>query len=149
MKTGIVSIGSVGLEEIKASIIEINKNEVNSSSNILSSMGSHLIIDLWEAKHLDNLQLIDQLLRECVDVAGATLLDIHLHHFTPNDGVTGVAILAESHISIHTWPEREYAAVDIFMCGDTQPNKCLDLLCCYLETDKFEVNHYSRGVIHG
>jgi S-adenosylmethionine decarboxylase proenzyme len=46
---------------------------------------------------------------------GATLLHIHLHHFEPNGGVSGVAVLAESHISIHSWPKRGYAALDIFM----------------------------------
>ena len=53
-----------------------------------------------------------------MEAAGATLLHIHLHHFTPNGGVSGVAVLAESHISIHSWPEYGYAALDVFMCGD-------------------------------
>jgi len=57
-------------------------------------------------------------LREAVLQAGATLLHIHLHHFTPNGGISGVAVLAESHISVHTWPERNFAAFDVFMCGD-------------------------------
>jgi S-adenosylmethionine decarboxylase len=51
-----------------------------------------------------------------VDAAQATLLHIHVHHFQPN-GISGVAVLAESHISIHTWPEVGYAAMDVFMCG--------------------------------
>ena len=54
--------------------------------------------------------------RECIRAAGATLLHIHLHHFTPNNGVSGVAVLAESHISVHTWPESGFAAFDVFMC---------------------------------
>jgi len=49
------------------------------------------------------------------------LLHIHLHHFSHNGGVSGVAVLAESHISVHTWPERDYAAIDVFMCGHTSP----------------------------
>jgi len=48
---------------------------------------------------------------------GATLLHLHLHHFTPNHGISGVAVLAESHISIHTWPELGFAALDVFVCG--------------------------------
>ena len=67
--------------------------------------GTHLIIDLFGAKRLDDLKHIKETLKRCVEVAGATLLHIHLHHFTPNGGVSGVAVLAESHISIHSWPE--------------------------------------------
>ena len=67
-------------------------------------------------------------LKRCVEVAGATLLHIHLHHFTPNGGVSGVAVLSESHISIHSWPEADYAALDVFMCGEAQPQKCIEVL---------------------
>ena len=63
-----------------------------------------------------------------MEVAGATLLHIHLHHFTPNGGVSGVAVLSESHISIHSWPEADYAALDVFMCGEAQPQKCVEVL---------------------
>ena len=57
--------------------------------------------------------------------AGATLLHIHLHTFTDGGGISGVAVLAESHISVHTWPEKGYAAFDVFMCGDAEPRKAL------------------------
>jgi len=90
--------------------------------------GTHLIIDLWGAERLDELEHVRATLIEAVEVAGATLLHIHLHHFTPNGGVSGVAVLAESHISIHTWPERGYAALDIFMCGDAEPLKAIPVL---------------------
>ncbi len=109
--------------------------------------GTHLILDLWKAKHLDNLQLIEQALRDCVDIAEATLLHIHLHHFTPNGGVSGVAVLAESHISIHTWPERDYAALDIFMCGETHPDKCIDVLMTAFETTMIDRTRHLRGQI--
>jgi S-adenosylmethionine decarboxylase proenzyme, Bacillus form len=72
--------------------------------NGVACAGIHLIIDLIGADHLDDIELIDRTLRECVRTAGATLLHMHLHHFTPNSGVSGVAVLAESHLSIHTWP---------------------------------------------
>src|ERR1041385_8931993 len=90
--------------------------------------GTHLIIDLVRAKRLDDLEHIEQTLKRCVEVAGATLLHIHLHHFTPNGGVSGVAVLAESHISIHSWPEAEYAALDVFMCGSCDPHATVDVL---------------------
>jgi len=109
--------------------------------------GTHLILDLWNASHLDNLERIEAALRDCVEVAGATLLHIHLHHFTPNKGVSGVAVLAESHISIHTWPERDYAALDLFMCGDTQPEKCIEVLQDAFETRQIEVSTLLRGQV--
>ena len=64
--------------------------------------GTHLIIDLWGAKDLDCLERMEAAMRACVDECNATLLHIHLHHFTPNGGISGVAVLAESHISVHT-----------------------------------------------
>jgi len=75
--------------------------------------GSHLIIDFWEAEGLSDKNRIEQAMIDAVEAAGATLLHIHLHTFTPSGGISGVAVLAESHISVHTWPERGYAAFDI------------------------------------
>lgn len=90
--------------------------------------GTHLLLDLWDAKYLDDIEHVENTMRECVDACGATLLHIHLHHFTPSGGISGVAILAESHISVHTWPERNYAAFDVFMCGDAQPENSIAIL---------------------
>jgi len=109
--------------------------------------GTHLLLDCWNAKNLDDLNHIEQALRTAVEISGATLLHIHLHHFTPNGGVSGVAVLAESHISIHTWPEREYAALDIFMCGDTHPHKTISVFEQAFETTDIEVNENLRGKI--
>ena len=107
--------------------------------------GTHLIIDLIGAEGLDDIGRIETAMRRCVDVAGATLLHIHLHHFTPNAGVSGVAVLAESHISIHTWPERNYAALDVFMCGDAQPELCVDVLRNAFSPEKLVVGEHLRG----
>ena len=109
--------------------------------------GTHLIIDLWGAKHLDELERMEQALRDAVEIAGATLLHIHLHHFTPNGGISGVAVLAESHISVHTWPERDYAAFDIFMCGDAQPAKALSVLSTAFHPTRMIVDEHQRGVV--
>ena len=115
--------------------------------NGLRYAGTHLLVDLWKAHNLDNLELIDQMLREAAAVAGATLLHIHLHHFSPNGGVSGVAVLAESHISIHTWPEREFAAIDIFMCGACDPYKAIPVLRRMLATDWVQLNEQRRGLM--
>ena len=107
--------------------------------------GSHLIIDLWGAQNLDDLTAVELALRRAVKAAGATLLHIHLHHFTPNGGVSGVAVLAESHISIHTWPERGYAALDAFMCGDADPRRTLPVLEHAFRPGRVEVTEHMRG----
>lgn len=109
--------------------------------------GTHIILDCWGASHLDELDHIEKALRDAVEITGATLLHIHLHHFTPNAGVSGVAVLAESHISIHTWPERGYAALDIFMCGDTHPEKAVELLKQRFKPQRTDINTHLRGVI--
>ena len=109
--------------------------------------GIHLIIDLWGARRLDDIEHVRATMKAAVERAGATLLHIHLHHFTPNGGVTGVAILAESHISIHSWPERDYAALDVFMCGDSEPHKAVDVLREAFEPSQVDVTEHLRGEI--
>lgn len=109
--------------------------------------GTHLIIDLWDAKDINSLEKIEAALRESVRVAKATLLHIHLHHFTPNGGVSGVAVLAESHISVHTWPERGYAAFDVFMCGDSCPELAIPVLEQAFKPTKVEVSEHYRGEV--
>jgi S-adenosylmethionine decarboxylase len=107
--------------------------------------GVHLIVDLKGASRLDDIAHIEATLRECVDAANASLLHIHLHHFTPNGGVSGVAVLAESHISIHTWPEADYAALDVFMCGDARPHDAVPVLERAFRPSATEVREIRRG----
>jgi len=107
--------------------------------------GTHLIIDLFGAKRLDDLRHVSDTLKRCVEVSGATLLHIHLHHFTPNGGVSGVAVLAESHISIHSWPEAGYAALDVFMCGGTNPRATIAVLKQAFEPDRTMVKEHLRA----
>ncbi len=90
--------------------------------------GMHLLVDLWGASNLCDPDHIDRALREAAEAAGATILHGHFHHFSPNGGVSGVLVLAESHISIHTWPECGFAAVDIFMCGAAEPQRALAVI---------------------
>jgi S-adenosylmethionine decarboxylase len=106
--------------------------------------GVHLIIDLHGAVGLDDIDLIDATLRRCVSAAQATLLHLHLHHFHPN-GVSGVAVLAESHISIHTWPDLGYAALDVFMCGKAEPDACIPILRAAFKARRVTVNELLRG----
>jgi S-adenosylmethionine decarboxylase len=107
--------------------------------------GTHLLIDLFGAQRLDDLKHIKETLKRCVEVAGATLLHIHLHHFTPNGGVSGVAVLSESHISIHSWPEVGYAALDVFMCGHAKPHLTVDVLKAAFKPDNVVVKEHLRA----
>lgn len=109
--------------------------------------GRHILLDCWDANNLDNLEHIETTLRNAVTASGATLLHIHLHHFTPNGGVSGVAVLAESHISIHTWPERDYAALDIFMCGNTKPENAIPIFKDAFNTENIQTTEHLRGKV--
>lgn len=107
--------------------------------------GQHLLIDLIGARQLDDLAHIETALRACIAASGATLLHIHLHRFTPSGGVSGVALLAESHISIHSWPEHAYAALDVFMCGNTDPHAAIDVMKEAFAPEKMVVKTELRG----
>jgi S-adenosylmethionine decarboxylase len=113
----------------------------------ISYAGMHLLIDLWDARNLDNPEHIDAQLRDAALRAGATILHSHFHHFSPNGGVSGVVVLAESHISIHTWPERDFAAVDVFMCGECDPHDTIPVLSQAFLPGRIEVREQRRGQI--
>ena len=106
--------------------------------------GTHLIIEVEQGTGLDDEDRIQKAFRDCVDACGATLLHIHTHKFSPQ-GVSGVAVLAESHISCHTWPEIGYGAFDVFMCGDAEPWRAVGVLKAAFGTDKVHVKELRRG----
>lgn len=106
--------------------------------------GTHLIIEVINGAGLDDEARIQQAFRDCVDQCGATLLHIHTHKFSPQ-GVSGVAVLAESHISVHTWPEIGYGAFDVFMCGDADPWKAVDVLRAAFDAGDVGVKELLRG----
>ena len=109
-------------------------------------VGKHCILELYDC---DQSRLNDEaFLRTAITTAakraGATLLNLITHRFEPQ-GVTGLALLAESHISIHTWPENGYAAVDVFTCGDhTMPERACDVLRCALGAQRHQLNSFLR-----
>ena len=107
--------------------------------------GTHLLVDLWEASNLADPLLIDRALCAAATLAGATVLHSHFHHFSPNGGVSGVVVLAESHISIHTWPERCFAAIDIFMCGACDPHLAIPLLQSTFQAGRIDLDEQRRG----
>ena len=127
-----------------AANVQDERNDHFAVRNGVRCAGVHLIVDLHGAQHLDDIDHIEATLRRCVAAARATLLHIHLHHFQPN-GVSGVAVLAESHISIHTWPEAGFAALDVFMCGSANPDACIPVLREAFSAKRVGVNELLRG----
>lgn len=122
---------------------------MNSPSGPLSSSPSpesdHWIVELYGASNLEDCDAIVEAMKTAATKADATVLDCKLHHFGENQGVTGVALLAESHISVHTWPEYRYAAVDIFMCGSTNPQASADHLKEFFKAEDAVIKIIPRG----
>jgi S-adenosylmethionine decarboxylase len=117
----------------------------------LHSLGRHLLLELHDCSSeiLNNLETVKGALVEAAKRAEATIIDVLFHEFNPF-GISGVVVIAESHLTIHTWPEYRYAAVDIFSCGDTlKPSEA----AAYL-VEQFKASHAScvevkRGVFPG
>ncbi|WP_343730358.1 adenosylmethionine decarboxylase [Duganella sp.] len=109
--------------------------------------GTHVLADLSgiAAEKLSNCAALESLLRSAAESAGAHVLFSHFHAFGEGQGVTGVVLLAESHITIHTWPERQFAAADIFMCGSAQPELALALIRKALQPGAAHVHTARRG----
>jgi len=116
-------------------------------SRPLTPSGRHWLVEMYQVPRLDDVARIRRALRRAVAESGVRLIRLQLHHFGARRGVTGVALLAESHISIHTWPERHYAALDIFMCGRrSSPQKALDALRAALEPGSVRIRRFERGL---
>ena len=109
--------------------------------------GIHLLVELWRARHLTDPPRIRAVLNEAIQACGATLLSMDLHTFSPNDGVSGVAVLQESHLSIHTWPEFGYAALDVFVCGTLDPYKAIPVLREGFRPEQMQVMEVKRGIL--
>jgi len=127
-------------------------NEKETINTISSKhIGRHCILELYECDKakLNDEAFIRTTITSSAKVAGATLINLVTHSFNPQ-GVTGLALLAESHISIHTWPEIGYAAIDVFTCGEhTMPEKACKLLSNYLSAKQFSFKSLEREIPDG
>jgi len=105
----------------------------------IKHLGKHVVFDFWGCVNLNSTRIIRKTLKEAVTACGATLLEIKIRTFSPQ-GITGIALITESHISIHTWPEHKYAAVDVFTCGENiDPYLTIPVFKKYLKPKKAEV----------
>jgi S-adenosylmethionine decarboxylase len=109
--------------------------------------GRHILADLWGVDNMGNVALIQNALEQSALKAKAEILFSYYHPFGEGMGVSGVTVLSESHISIHTWPERSFASVDIFMCGACNPQVALDHLIEILKPQSVVQSHHRRGLI--
>jgi S-adenosylmethionine decarboxylase len=112
------------------------------------SNGRHLILDLYDCDQalLDNYEELERLLQVALNMAGAKILRIFGEKFQPQ-GVTLLALLAESHASIHTWPELGYAAIDLYTCGDTtNTHRAAEFLKTKLKSKQSEEKELVRSI---
>jgi len=111
-------------------------------------LGIHLIAEFWGGKIIEDPKELEKILKLAAKKAGNTPLEFSFHKFNPQ-GMTGVLLLAESHISFHSWPEYNYVALDIFTCGSkTFPEKALEVLKKKMKPQKVKVMVIKRGKIN-
>lgn len=109
------------------------------------SIGMHLIADFWFGKKIEDPKKLERILIEAAKKAGNTPLKVSIHKFNPQ-GITGVLLLAESHIAVHSWPEFDFLAIDIFTCGKKAfPEKALQYLKKIFKPKKVAVLKIDRG----
>ncbi len=115
----------------------------------MNSLGRHILAEYYSCDigTLDNISLLEDCMREAVLESGATIIDTKFHQFSPY-GVSGVIVIAESHMAIHTWPEYGYAAIDFFTCGDTvDPWKAFDNMKKTLKPQNYSTKELKRGLL--
>jgi S-adenosylmethionine decarboxylase len=115
----------------------------------LNALGRHLLLELkfCNKEVLDDIEYLRKILIETAEQIGATVLNNVFHQFCPQ-GVSGVVVIAESHLCIHTWPEYGYAAVDVFTCGNTiNPADAVELLVNKLDAKEHSFQEIQRGLL--
>jgi S-adenosylmethionine decarboxylase len=115
----------------------------------MKALGIHLLIEFWSCNRqkIDDMDYLENIMAQAAEVAGATVLKTAFQDFNPQ-GVSGVVVIAESHLTIHTWPEHGYAAVDIFTCGSTvDPWRATRYLEQELEAANMQVRDFQRGML--
>ena len=116
----------------------------------MNALGKHVIVELYDCDReiINDQNLIEKIMIDAVEISGATLVKTVFHQFSPH-GITGVAVVAESHFAIHTWPEYGYCALDIFTCGDLIDNhKAIEFFKDKLIAQKISIVEMERGVLN-
>ena len=121
------------------------EREVQDGMNVF---GIHLLVEFWTCNRekINDSDYLERIMSQAAEIAGAIVLKTLFKKFEPH-GVSGVIMISSSHITIHTWPEYAYAAVDIFTCGpQVDPRKAVDFLRKELEVGHFEIRDFHRGI---
>ena len=111
-----------------------------------SYAGKHLLIDLYDCANHGSIEKIESVMQNACIATGATILHSHLHPFN-GGGVRGAIILAESHMSIHTWPEKDFISLDIFVCGNCDPYLAVPVLKSHFKPNMTKISLEKRGVM--
>ncbi len=113
----------------------------------MDTFGQHLLVEYHgcDTKILDNVERVESMMRTAAEAAQATVVAATFHCFTPQ-GVSGVVVIEESHLSIHTWPEYGYAAVDFYTCGGCTPEQAHEVIRAELGAKRSEVMTVHRGI---
>lgn len=111
-----------------------------------TALGRHLLGDFWgvDPTRVNDVHAVSEWVRAAITASGATLIELRWHHFSPQ-GLTLFALLKESHLAVHTWPEKGYVAIDIFTCGQTNPQAAMEILKTKLEPEFVTIREVARG----
>lgn len=109
------------------------------------AIGTHVLLEFWGPERSDDADFLGVAMAEAAIEAGFHVVQTVMHKFGGGGGVSGVVVLAESHITIHTWPEHGYAALDIFVCGDRDLTLAIELLAERLRPQRMEATRLERG----
>ena len=123
------------------------RHSTNTELHELNTFGRHLLVEYrgCDREVLNDLEYIETIMNQAALAANATIVRSTFHPFMPH-GVSGVVVVQESHLSIHTWPEYGYAAVDFFTCGDTSPEAAHESLLKALKAESSELMLVHRGL---
>jgi spermidine synthase len=111
-----------------------------------TGLGRHVICEFWGATHLNSPTRVEQALRDATAAGRVTLIETFVHQFSPH-GISGIAVIAESHIAVHTWPEHGYVAADLFTCGESADIEAIiGVLRDAFEAERVECQYLTRGV---
>ncbi len=114
----------------------------------MEGLGTHLIAELFNCNEevLNDVRKVEEVMMAAAELSKATIIQPFFHKFSPY-GISGVVVIAESHLTIHTWPEHGYAAVDVFTCGDCDFQIAMDHIKNELEAERCSIFQFQRGIL--
>ena len=113
----------------------------------VEAVGTHVLLEFWGSERSDDAEFLGAAMAEAATEAGLHVIESVMHKFGGGGGVSGVILLAESHVTIHTWPEHGYAALDIFVCGECNPYKAIPVLKKGFQPGRVQLAEHKRGLV--